>query len=266
MNKTESYTELSAQIMRNFRRGMLTNHFAAKDKLTRDIAKGLVYTHESENGLLILTDRETHYYLNFYLHSPALADEIPYADRPTVLEISKKYGDTSFTDTEAGFVSRGFEHAFRRRRYSLSPTDMNIAITEDVRYASRDDLGDVMDLLRASFAPLTGCLPHGDELFTDTDRVLTITDNGKPAALLHYREDRKSIEIRHLCTAESCRGRGLASCLVGEAVKIAADESKKISVWVRDGYSQAEAVYKKHGFSADGMISDVYIRHTNNKA
>ena len=261
MNKTESYIELSSQIMRNFRRGMLTNHFAAKGRLTRDIEKGLVYTAESENGLLIITDRGTHYYLNFYLHSPALIDEIPDTGCPTVLEITKKNGDTSFGEAESSFINRGFEHAFRRLRYSLSPSESTDPVSDRIRYATRDNLGNVINLLNESFSPLTGCIPAETELLTDTDHVLMITDRNKLSALLHYCEERKSIEIRHLCTNVNHRGQGLASILVGEMARIAGKQSKKLTVWVREDYIPAQSVYKKHGFTPDGMISDVYIRH-----
>ena len=261
MNKTESYTELSSQIMRNFRRGMLTNHFAAKDRLTRDIEKGLVYTAESENGLLIITDRGTHYYLHFYLHSPALVDEIPDTGSPIVLEITKKNGDTSFGEAESSLNNRGFEHTFRRLRYSLSPSANTAPVNDRIRYASYDDLGNVMNLLHESFSPLTGCIPSEAELLTDTEHILMITDSNKPSALLHYREERKSIEIRHLCTDANHRGQGLGSILVGEVARIAGKESKKLTVWVREDYVPAQSVYKKYGFTPDGMISDVYIRH-----
>lgn len=261
MKKTDSYNDLSAAIMKNFRRGMITNHLANRDRLARDIENGMLFNHESENGLVLLTDRGSHYLMHFYLHSPALIMEIPTADKPIVTEIVKRKDDASFDSTERMLTDCGFTQIFRRRRLvsSTSEFESNDATCD---FGSIDDFQTVRSLLACSFSPLTGCIPDDDELKDAlmNSQIIVIRENNAITALLHFRNDKKNREIRHLCVLEGHRARGLASSLVGKFLNLNRNEKKTI-VWVREGYREAETVYEKFGFVPDGMISDVFVKN-----
>lgn len=239
---------------------MLTNHLANRDKLMHYIESGTLFTHESENGLLILTDRGTHYLMHFYLKSTALHEELPSVDKPIVTEIAKRDDDSSFDSIEQMLAGCGFTRILRRRRFVKSkfetpPDDL------PCNFASIKDFTEIRSLLAASFSPLTGCIPDDKEL-TDAiaaSQISVIRDNSEIAALLHFRKEKRIREIRHLCVSESHRGHGLASLLV-KKISDLDENGNKTLVWVSEGYREAETVYEKNGFTPDGMISDVFIK------
>jgi len=249
--------------MSHFRRGMVTNHLAVREKLERDIICGRLSAQESENGLLLFTNCISHYLLHFYLHSAEGIAEIPELDIPVVCEIAAKKDADTFDKVKNALNELGFKHELKRERLATTSGTGVAANKINCCTASQSDFDEIKSLLFTSFSSLSGCIPPDDELRSDitNGHILICRESSQISALLHFKEDRKSLEIRHLCVAEKYRGRSIATSLVDSFLNMYSDTDKKVTVWVREGYSAAEAVYQKNGFTPDGMTSDVYIKN-----
>jgi ribosomal protein S18 acetylase RimI-like enzyme len=88
------------------------------------------------------------------------------------------------------------------------------------------------------------------------DEVTNSETGVLPVGLLHYTRTKNGTELRHLAVEKDHQGRGIAAELVRHYLSITNGSS---TVWVRVDNAPAVSVYKKFGYTEDGMMSDVLI-------
>ena len=258
MKKVESYSEVSAAVMRHFRRTTVTNCFIDRATYEREINAGTLLTEEDGNGLYIYRERDGFRILNFYLNSP----DVPLADIPadTVCEIAYRDRDEGLKTVSARFADNGFEHKFTRVRLARTAEIGDFSV-EDVSSAEDADFASVRALMHSAFDRRTGCLPTDDALRADiSEGHVLVYKTDSVVGLLHFNEEKNSSDIRHVAVDENHRGEGIASALVRAYIS---SRDKKCRVWAREDYAAARRVYEKNGYLPDGMKSDVLIKENN---
>lgn len=258
MRQIEAYPELNAMIMRQFRRGMVTNSFLSKEEYESEIAHGTLVYQEFENGLFIHRMRESHAILNFWLNDGFAWENLRFSPN-TVLEIPHRERDTGLIKAVEMWKNVGFSSEFLRERMVCSDFCDNFAET-DIKYAKPDEFETVKALLYENFSPLTGCLPTDGVIMRNIEEgeILLYKINHNPLGLLHFTKDSKRTELRHLCVKKASRGQGIGRELVYEFNRITNGMTRHI--WVRNDNLPALMLYKNCGYRADGMTSDVLIR------
>ena len=252
MKRIETYGELGALTSAELHAGVLTNAFTDPETYRREISDGRLYTEKTENGLLIFHDRDSHFRLNFYLHSAQVPDIE--TDRPVVTEIAYRQIDKRVAELVPLFTKSGFELKFSRVRLCRPSADSGK--NGIARLAEICDKEKISALLSECFDQLTGCLPTDTEL---TEIIkngwMLVTDDG--TGVLHM-ADGKTTEIRHLAVSPSHRRQGTAGCLIESF--LSKTENKKSRVWVTSGNTAAEKTYAKKGYLPDGWTSSVLIK------
>ena len=256
MKKVESYSEVSAAIMRHFGRTTVTNCFIDRESYDREIAAGTLFTEENDGGLYIFREREGFRILNFYLSAPdAELVDIP---SDTVCEIAYRDRDEGLKTVSKRMQEAGFEYRFTRVRLAriAEPSDRH---DEHISPAEAKDADEALALIKRAFDNKTGCIPTDDAFRADivAGHVLVYRDGGI-IGLVHFNEEKNSSDIRHVAVDENHRGEGIASRLVGEYI---AGRDKRCRVWAREDYISARRVYEKNGYDTDGTKSDVLIKN-----
>jgi GNAT superfamily N-acetyltransferase len=255
MRKIESVTELSDIIKRYFIRGVATNSFVSSAALAAEIHKGDLYVTESGGNLYMLRKRTDHTKLNFYITETE--SEITDIPPCTVTEIPYRTRDIGLKNASTYIQSHGFELLFRRQRMSVS-AKQSFGLSEIVSPALPCELKHVYEIMFGCFDPRTACIPSGEAIQAAIvdQRILVYRDGVLPVGLLHYTRTKNGTELRHLAVEKDHQGRGIAAELVRHYLSIINGSS---TVWVRVDNAPAVSVYKKFGYTEDGMMSDVLI-------
>lgn len=258
MRKIESYDEINRLITSKMMRGVITNAFFSKEDYERAILRGELFATECDGGLFIFFERGCYYSVYYYVQ-PDCAFDVMFP-ATSVVETARR-GENPSPAVQL-FINAGYRQRHSRRRYTRDAGDAELSgdTHVDVTPALPCDAEDIADIFHYSFSPITGCIPTDDELrcLIDSGMLLTVKKHGKPVALLHCLHSRNKAEIRHLATLPEYRGRGYASALIGEFLKI--NSNVKCRVWCAAGNTTAERLYEKFGFAPDGYVSDVLVR------
>lgn len=253
MKRIDSYKEYSTLCTAYLRRGVRTNAFSDTESCRREIDAGTLFAAETDGALLLFRERGTHLRMNFYLR---LQEPLPLpVTRTIVTEIAFRERDTALAQTVDFWRMQGFLFVFRRTRLCRPAALPPISSQIPVRTAQISDTERAASLLARNFDPLTGCLPMPEEL-EDCIRKgeILLTEHG----ILHFVRERASAELRHLAVDAAWRGRGEAQALLSAFLR--ETNEQRTCVWVRQGNTPAEAIYRKNGFAPDGFTSAVLIR------
>lgn len=255
MRKIESVTELSDIIKRYFVRGVATNAFMSSAVLADEIQRGDLFVTECGGNLYMLRKRTDHTKLNFYITETE--SEITDIPPCTVTEIPYRMRDIGLKNASTYLQSQGFELLFRRQRMSVS-ADQSFCSSDIVSPALPCELKHVYEIMFGCFDPKTACIPSGEAIQAAIvdQRILVYRDGVLPVGLLHYTRTKNGTELRHLAVEKDHQGRRIASELVRHYLSIVRGSS---TVWVREDNASAVSVYKKYGYTEDGMMSDVLI-------
>lgn len=262
MRKTESSAELRGEINKILAKSssVCTNFFLSADETEEAAAKGELYTHLTEHGILIFRLRNTHCRTYFYLTDPDTAVPCP-LEMPAVLEIPYRERDLTAKSAVSAFERAGFSPLFGRIRMTRRGDPMSGA--ETVRPAEKADSDRIREIFSECFHPIAGCIPDESELIREIDCGHILTDE-TVSGLLHFTESRTGSELRHLAVTESMRNRGVGGALV--RAYLSRYGEKKSTVWVREDNAPAIRTYEKYGYKADGMKSAVLICENNTES
>lgn len=262
MRKIESSAELRGEINKILAKSssVCTNYFLSTEEAEEAAAKGELYTHLTEHGILILRLRHTHCRTYFYLTDPDTAVSCPLA-LPAVLEIPYRDRDLTAKPAVSAFERAGFSPLFGRIRMTRRGEPMPDA--ETVRPAEKADSDRIRSIFSECFHPIAGCIPNESELTREIEDGRILTDDAV-SGLLHFTESRTGSELRHLAVTESMRKQGIGSALV--QTYLSRYGEKKSTVWVRDDNIRAIRTYEKFGYKADGMKSAVLICENNTES
>ncbi|MBE6626275.1 MAG: GNAT family N-acetyltransferase [Ruminococcaceae bacterium] len=255
MRKIESLAELSDIIKRHFVRGVATNNFLSSSALAEEIDGGRLSVVEQGGNLYIIRNRTSHGILNFYISDTD--SELCAFPSNTVVEIPYRERDTALKNASAYLQSQGFSLMFRRQR--MSRKEEHIECTDgNVSPALPCELKHVYEIMFGCFDTRTACIPSGEAIQAAIvdQRILVYREGVLPVGLLHYTRTKNGTELRHLAVEKYMQGRGIGGELVRHYLAMTRGGS---TVWVRDDNTPALSVYKKYGYTEDGMRSDVLI-------
>ena len=254
MKTVSRYEELSPLISAQFRRGVRTNALFSRQELEELIAEEALSAEETGAGLLLLVERPWFDRLHFYLNdlSAPLGADLPI---PTVTEVAFRPQDTGLREAVDYLQGQGFVPLLSRVRLSRPAGEVECPCAP--QYAGEEEENDTLALLWDSFPRLTGCLPSRKEWAEEVaaGRCLVERDRTGVAGLLHFSQDRRGGEIRHLAVREDARGHGLSARLI--SAYLSAVGGAASSVWTGAGNDPALRAYARAGFRPDGWESVV---------
>lgn len=256
MQRINDYDVLSELIARQMKRGLCTNAFYSREEYEREINAGRIFAQSWPSGLAVIADRGDYDRLSFWLTD--LEAPIPIElRRTTVLEIAARPKDLGLSAAGDQWEAYGFKPLFGRIRLAHSAWD---APKVPVDTADAQDLEEITSLMLTSFHPIAGCIPTKEELLRELTlgNILCIRDDsGKPAAMLHYSENRNAAKLQHLTVRQDHRRQGYASALFSAFQS--RTKGKRSVVWTQADNLPAIAFYKFCGYQADGWTSKVWL-------
>lgn len=291
MKLIENYNILSKLIFSHFKKNLVTNCFLSKEEWELEIQAKKAYYFEIEKNLFLFRNRDEFWILNYYLNdiSTAKTELEKYNSKPIVVEIvSKNISDETYHKQQELFNQLGWNKKLERERFEKTETLENLNQLETVSerenfenvkkenvmqqaslknieeklkvlVARNEDVEKILELLRDSFNPYYGCIPTKQKLEDDISKnfVYIAKKEENIIGVLHFNNNDKMAEIRHLAVDKDWRGQGIANELMNvyeNEIKV----SKKI-VWTGAENQVAQGVYKKYGYQKDGYVSSVYM-------
>ncbi|MBR0129701.1 MAG: GNAT family N-acetyltransferase [Firmicutes bacterium] len=270
MKQTIDAAGLKAAENRILQERLTGNINPGSEALKRAASEGRLLYEEIPGGLALFERRSNVIVLRFALGKELityiLTDGL---ELPVVCETAYRSGDRQLRSTTAFLKHQGFELGARRMRLSIRPEQLkagsasSAAGAEDSTVISKavpEDLTDLMDLIKLSFDPLTGCIPEEKELLEDIENGLVITakEGGRLVGLHQLRIGGSVSETRHIAVAPDVQRHG-----TGEAMMLVAFEREGIKthrLWVNTDNKNALYFYEKLGFGPDGRSSDVMVK------
>ncbi len=169
MKQTIDAEGLKAAENRILQERLTGNISPGSEALKRAASEGRLLYEEIPGGLALFEKRSNVIVLRFALGRELityiLTDGL---ELPVVCETAYRSGDRQLRSTTAFLKHQGFELGARRMRLSVKPEKLKgnassagkpadgIVISDAVP----EDLPDLMDLIKQSFDPLTGCIPE----------------------------------------------------------------------------------------------------------
>jgi ribosomal-protein-alanine acetyltransferase len=129
-----------------------------------------------------------------------------------------------------------------------------------VRPAVPEDINPIIEIARHSATAGQWNPKEYEKLFADALRVtLVIGEKGKVAGFIVARAIADEWEIENVAVTETARRRGLGSHLLGEFLDLAQTRgAKRVFLEVRESNQEAQALYKKRGFTEAGRRQSYY--------
>ncbi len=257
MKKIESYPEFSRTVTRAFGRECVTNFFLDRHTVENEIEAGTLYSIEENGSVFFFRKRDGFSIMNFYLTS--VDADLPVFHEDTVCEIPFRERDEKIKAAVVHFIAHGFDNLFTRVRLTKS-SDAAEHCDGHISTATFNETAAALDLIKKAFDSRTGCIPTAAAFERDVldGHVLVYRDVGI-IGLVHWNEDGRTSDIRHVAVDERYRGQGIASALVET---YSTQKSGRYRVWAREDYTSARRVYEKNGYTPDGMKSAVLYFET----
>lgn len=255
MKKVDKYEIISSLIMKQLKRGVMTNNFLTENDLKIEIENNLLYYYEYDGGLLILRDRTTHYILNYYIND-ITKDIEEIFDKDVVVEIVSRPNNND-DEVIKYFEKQNFMCCLERVRYVHNCDEIvGNDTTDAIQLCKTNDAENVHKILKENFDSYTGCIPIKEILIKDVENEnVYIYKDENIKGILHINKSKISSEIKHLIVIENERKKGIATKLVN---KYLCDvDTKKKTVWTGKENFCARKFYEKNGYELDGYTSIV---------
>jgi ribosomal protein S18 acetylase RimI-like enzyme len=241
--------------------------------LKRAAEEGRLFYEEIPGGLALFERRSSLFVLRYalgkILTTYIITDDL---DLPIVCETAYRDGDRQLKLFRPFLKHQGFELAAQRVRLSIAPGTLEAGKAASevsdpeglvLQTAAEEDLSNLMELIKQSFDPLTGCIPEEGELLEDIRRGLVVTakEGGRLLGIHQLRISGSVSETRHIAVAPDARRQG-----IGEAMMLAAlgrEGIKTHRLWVNTDNKNALSFYEKLGFAPDGRSSDVMVHRSH---
>lgn len=258
MKKVDKYEIISSLIMKQLRRGVITNNFLTENDLKIEIENNMLYYYEYDGGLLILRDRTTHYILNYYIND-ITKDIGKIFDKDVLVEIVSRPNDNDDKVIKY-FEKQNFVCCLERVRYAHTCDEIVGNDTADtIRLCKTNDIELVHEILQENFDVYTGCIPTKERLIKDVENEnVYVYKDENIKGILHIDKSKISSEIKHLIVVENERKKGIATKLINKYFSDV--DTKKKTVWTGKENICAKRFYEKNGYELDGYTSVVLKR------
>lgn len=258
MKKVDKYEIISSLIMKQIKKGVMTNNFLTENDFKIELENNLLYYCEYAGGLLILRDRTSHYILNYYIND-ITKDIDETFDKDVVAEIVSR---PNYNDGEIikRFQEQNFECCLERVRYSHNCVqNVNNNHEKAIELCKVSDMADTYKILRENFDAYTGCVPTKEKFLKDVENGnVYVYKDEKIKGILHIDKNKNSSEIKHLIVVETERQKGIATRLIDKYFYDV--DTKKKTVWTGKENNCARKFYEKNGYELDGYKSIVLIK------
>lgn len=245
----------------------LTNNFCELAYFERFIEKKQLFYTISDENLYIFVNKIFYFFLYFNIFNINANLNFSY-EKPVVTEFIYKDGNKSYGD----IFYKKFELLLTRNRYYVSSDKFLYAANilsdnMEIYFPQIYDASDVHSFLYNSFDIYTGCLPDIEALYEFISRknIICLKKNGVLIGILHFKIKKKTACIEHIAVDVDQRGKGYAGLLINfmyGSLKYVCD---RFELWVGERNLSAQKLYKKSGYSFDGMKTDVF-NLTNKKS
>ncbi len=244
MKQITDFKELSALILKHYKRGVLTNSFLHPDTLKCEIREGRLFVNDNAESLSILLQRDSFDRLYYYAASENTGITIY---RETV---------TESVGNESLLKFNSFEPVGKRCHLVKNKAVEAQPLTSE--FAQKEDCEAILKLIKNCFDEKTAALPTLTELIlkAENGNVLIFKDSAKTAAVLEYGIYGKTATIDHLCTSPEYRSMGLAKKLCTDF--ISQNSGRRLDVWTAESNTAALKLYKSLGFEADEKTAIIY--------
>lgn len=245
MTKASDFKEISRIIMKYYKRGVITNCFLSADSMKCEISEGNLTYDAQDDFLNIFVRRDDFSRLYFY----ALDEQVVWQN------LSKKTVCDFSGDDKGILKNNGFDEYISRIRLENS---MGFSDEIEITKASETDFEEIMVLADQAFDKYSGYFPSETEIKKEIleEKIYVNRIEGCIAGFLESGISGKKAEIKHLCTAEPFRRRGVAR----ELVKMFLAENPQSIVWTGEQNNAAAALYESMGFKRDECRSTVYMK------
>ena len=211
---------------------------------------------------LLITEKRTGYIRLYYFLTPgcvlrriSLESELPvYADITLRGEIGSK--DDIFR--QLGLIPFRTYIRFGMINRAECPKPVHAAVEADT-----GDIDDILELLYGMFDLMADTLPDRNELvrmITDGN-VYKVVILGCLAGVLLYEDTGVKSYLRALAVSPEYRGKSVGSSLMSHYLSMhTPDKTKRFELWMDQENAKASALYRKLGYTPDGLKNYIYRR------
>lgn len=252
MKRINSFEELSNLISNNFKKGVLTNCFVAKDDFEYYINNKKLFYISYGGGLLIFIKRQGFYNMKYYINDLNCDIKLPRYSK-VVTEVVGKTEKSLETILEV-FRKNNLNVVLNRLRLSCG----NPEIDEKLELKNVEKIKDykkIIKILRKNYDKYTGCIPTNSEMVNDD--FYCYKDGKKILGILHVCSKSNKTEMRHLVVPKKYRGRNISKCLITKYLLDTNEKSKQ--VWTSVNNEVAKNLFAGFGYEADGFVSAVLM-------
>lgn len=255
MIKIDRYETISKLILKEFKKGVITNNFLTKADLENEILNCSLYAHKFAGGLLILRKRERHYILNYYINNTDINIDKAFLKDVVVEVVSRKNDDNE--SVISYFERQGYEICLERVRYVNNFCEnVSFVAQNGIEMCKDVDVDNIMQILKENFNEYTGCIPLRSSLLRDIENEnIYVYKKEKIEGILHFKEEKNLSEIKHLVVLKTERNKKIATKLLNRYLYDTCEKKKR--VWTGKDNTIARKFYEKNGYELDGYTSIV---------
>lgn len=255
MIKIDRYETISTLILKQIKKGVITNNFLTKEILENEIANNSLYAYQFDGGLLLLRERKEHYILNYYINNIDINIDEDFG-KDVVVEIVNRENDNN-EKIISYFQKQEYTTCLKRVRY-VNNFCGNVSCIEssEIQMCKSVDADEVMQIFAENFDAYTGCIPLMNSLlkYIENENIY-VYKKEKVEGVLHVEKGKNSSEIKHLAVLKTERNKGIATKLVNKYMSNI--DVKKKTVWTGEDNIFARKFYEKNGYQLDGYTSIV---------
>lgn len=222
MNKISNIEEIIKQIatIRNLRKGYITNFFLDEKKHSLWILKGILYSERIGDSFFLI--KENNGFNNVFYASTTIDDLISDFNKLNITQYNKTIIIDFIGKKEVCkqisqvFISSGFNIYCKLKRMSKPTTFYEYIPSNDVIYATKEDVKDVLDILNQYFDVLTEQIPFIEELekLAQKNHILLYKIEGMIAGFVIFEMSHVSLYLRYWFVHPNFREKGIGSKLL----------------------------------------------------
>jgi hypothetical protein len=271
MEPTRSY-EIFDDAIRHARSSFfrpITNFFVDIERLKQWISRSEVFTIPSYSNDVFIFLRSDHQFYHLYFiadNIDAINKELKYnyvlQDKKITVDIIGKDQDNNAL-TEM-FITEGF--CLRTKLNRMSKISEPKTLTGerslgDIRFAEKEDVPQILDLLETNFDVLSEQIPCVEELIeaVDKENILLKAGDSEVAGLLFFECKIVSAVLRYWFIAEKYRNIGCGAKLMKSFLHICSNASR-FSLWVKTDNGNAIDKYLHYGFKPENLFDCILVR------
>lgn len=238
-----------------------SNVYAARDQVERWCADGRLHALPADGAVLLLrATQDFHHVYHVAEDQGTLGTAL--ATLPAGLFVTDLVGrDDDLDPVVATYAAAGFApHRFLQRMVRVqTPGEPHDG---DIETATADDAPQVAAFLGRLLDRFAEQVPDLGELRREADagRLLLVRRGDAVAGMLMYALKGAAAELRFWHVDDDARGQGVGRRLMAAFLARCAG-ARRMTLWVIGDNARSIAIYRHYGFTPDGLLDRIMIRH-----